>query len=69
MTKLSLVRDTPDEPPYFKHMGDVILKDGMTFLDAEQYIWDQMDDAAEEQDWSTYNGLIRDYNMLEDNYL
>lgn len=66
---MSLVRDEPDKPPYVKYMGDIILEDGYIFLDGEKYIWNLMDEAAEKQDWKTYQDLMRDYAQLEDNYL
>jgi len=69
MTKLSLVRYPFEEPPYYKHMGEVILKNGFTYLDGEQHIWDQMDKAAEKQDWEMYQNLMHDLASLEDNYL
>ena len=50
-------------------MGDLILNDGISYLEAEQYIFDKLDDAAEQQDWKTYQNFSYDLHQLEDNYL
>jgi len=50
-------------------MGDVILNDGISYLEAEQYIFDKLDDAAEQQDWKAYSQFTHDLHQLEDNYL
>lgn len=68
---MSILHDTlsTENPPYFKHMGDLILNDGISYLEAEQYIFDKLDDAAEQQDWKTYQNFSYDLHQLEDNYL
>lgn len=38
------------------------------FLTEEQYIWDEMDEAAAEQDWEAYEHLMNAYAALEDKY-
>lgn len=68
---MSILPDTlsTEIPPYFKHMGDFILNDGISYLEAEQYIFDKLDDAAEQQDWKAYQRYSHDLHQLEDNYL
>lgn len=57
-----------DEAPFFKHMGELIMVDGFSYLDAEAYIHGKMDDAAEAGNWEEYHYLIQDLHLLEELY-
>lgn len=48
--------------------GDLVLKEGSTLREAEEYIWECLDEAATEQDWDRYQKIQAMHEKLEDNY-
>ena len=58
----------PQPTPYEYVAGDYLLKEGVDLTEAEYYLEDIMDQAAEDDDWDDYNYAAYIYAILQENY-